>query len=130
MAGPALTATSLQVSITVNDLQKSLRFYVDGLGFVAGDKHEANGKLMYVSLSAGGASIGIAQDDFAKGRDRVKGVGLRLFIGTSQDVTALAARAKAAGIKLDGDPAPLPWGPMAFALTDPDGFKITISNER
>jgi hypothetical protein len=23
----------------------------------------------------------------------------------------------------------LPWGPLAFTLTDPDGFKLTISQD-
>ena len=77
-------------------------------------------------LKAGNTMLGIGQDDFAKGRDRSKGVGVRFWLQTEQDLVALADRAKAAGLKLDADPAPLPWGPMAFALADPDGFLITI----
>jgi len=41
---------------------------------------------------------------------------------------ALAESAKAAGIALDSEVQTLPWGPLGFAVTDPDGFKITISN--
>ncbi len=54
---------------------------------------------------------------------------MRMWITTDQDVTALAERAKAAGLKLDSEPAALPWGPMGFSLTDPDGFALTISND-
>jgi uncharacterized glyoxalase superfamily protein PhnB len=79
-------------------------------------------------MQAGSCHLGLGHDDFAKGRNRVKGVGLRFFITTSQDLNALAARARAAGARLDGDPAPLPWGPLAFSFTDPDGFNFTISN--
>jgi lactoylglutathione lyase len=128
-----MTASSLQVSLspgfTVNDLQKSIHFYTEGLGFEIGERYEIEGVLRYVSVKAGSAEIGLGQDDFAKGRDRSKGIGFRLMISTTQDIPALAARAKAAGITLDGDPAPLPWGPMAFAVTDPDGFKLTIASE-
>jgi catechol 2,3-dioxygenase-like lactoylglutathione lyase family enzyme len=125
-----LQATSVSASITANDLQKSIKFYVDGLGFEIGDKNEVDGVLRYVGLTAGpGTSLGIGQDDFAKGKDRAKGVGMRLWIGTKQDVNAIAARAKAAGITLDSEPAKLPWGPMAFAVTDPDGFKLTVAQE-
>ena len=127
MAHPALDAIKLTPNITATDLEKSVRFYTDGLGFEIVDKHEADGALRYVTLKAGNANLGIGRDDFAKGRDRVKGVGLRLWLTTSQDIKALAAQAKSAGITLDGEPAALPWGPMAFAVSDPDGFKITIA---
>ncbi len=118
---------SLSLSLTANDLQRSLRFY-EGLGFVIDQRFETDGKLQGVMLKAGSASLGVAQDDFAKGRDRVKGVGMSFYVETDQDIAALAARAKQAGVKLDGDPARLPWGPMGFTATDPDGFKITIAN--
>lgn len=120
---------TIMPGITVNDIQKSIKFYVDGLGFEIGDKNEKDGKLTYVGLKAGDASMGLSQDDFAKGRDRVKGVGVRLWFSTKDDIKAIAARAKAAGVKLDGEAAPLPWGPMGFAATDPDGYKITVAND-
>ena len=37
-------------------------------------------------------------------------------------------QAKAAGIALDHEPEELPWGGMAFAVTDPDGFKLSIAS--
>lgn len=129
MTSASLQATSLSPALTVNDLAKSIQFYGDGLGFEVADRNERNGVLVYVSLKAGDGTMGLGQDDFAKGRDRVKGVGVRLWVSTKQDVTAIANRAKAAGIKLDSDPAALPWGPVAFAVTDPDGYKLTIAQD-
>lgn len=82
---------------------------------------------MGVMLQSGPTSVMLGQDDFAKGRDRVKGVGVRLYIQTDADVNALAARAKAAGLKLDSEPGDLGWGPIGFTLTDPDGYKLTIA---
>ena len=32
------------------------------------------------------------------------------------------------GVTLTDGPGPLPWGPIGFTVTDPDGFKLTISN--
>jgi uncharacterized glyoxalase superfamily protein PhnB len=128
MSATKLSAT-LSQGITVADIQRSLKFYVDGLGFTAGDGHEVNGVLEYVPLKAGNANIGLGRDDFAKGRDRVKGTGTRLWLTTTQDLRALAAQVKAAGFPLDTEVEPLPWGPLGFAVTDPDGFKLTISNE-
>ena len=128
MSSRPLNATRLSPSMTVNDLQKSIRFYTDALGFEIASKNEVDGVVRFVMLKAGAAEMGIGQDDFAKGKDRAKGVGSRIWINTNDDLVALAARVKAAGFKLDSEPAPLPWGPMAFAVTDPDGFMLSVSN--
>ena len=127
MSTTTLQATSLVPTITVNDLKGSIRFY-EGLGFAVGDKYEDDGKLMGVMMNAGGSVLGLSQDDFAKGKDRVKGVGMRLYLETDQNIEELAERAKSAGVKMAEAPGPLPWGPMGFTVTDPDGFKMTISN--
>ena len=71
----------------------------------------------------------LSQDDFAKGRDRPKGVGFRLYCNTVQDVDAIAARIKEHGGTLDMEPTDMPWGRI-FAVTDPDGFKISIGSEK
>ena len=128
MTNTGLQAESLAPNITASDLPRSIKFYTEGLGFEIVHRHEEGGVLRYVMLRGGAASIGLGMDDFAKGRDRKKGIGLRIWITTAQDISALAGRAKQAGITLDDGPAALPWGPMAFAVTDPDGFKVTISN--
>lgn len=127
MAGIALSAQDSFVSISCNDIQKSIHFYGDGLGFEIVHKMEEEGKIQFVAMKAGNAMVGLGQDDFALGKDRKKGIGMRIWLNTTQDIPAIAARATAAGLKLDDGPAPLPWGPMAFAVTDPDGFKLTIS---
>jgi len=57
----------------------------------------------------------------------VKGVGFRVYATTAQDIDALAARIKAAGGTLSEEIADRSWGSRDFAVTDPDGFKITIS---
>jgi len=127
MATTTLQAKSLMPTLTVNDLDRSIKFY-KGLGFEMGEKFEEDGEVKGAMFNAGGATLGISQDDFAKGRDRVKGIGMRLYLETDQDIQALAARAKDAGITMSDGPGPLPWGPIGFTVTDPDGFKLTISN--
>jgi uncharacterized glyoxalase superfamily protein PhnB len=124
----ALQAMYISPSITVNDLQRSIQFY-EGLGFGIEEKWENEGVLVGVMVRAGDARIGISQDDWKKGRDRVKGVGMRIYLGTTQDIDQLAARAKAEGITLDSEPEETPWGSRAFQVTDPDGFKLTLSTQ-
>lgn len=116
-------------SLTVNDLARSIRFYVDGLGFIIRDRWEKDGKPGGVMLRAGACELMLTQDDFAKGRDRVKGVGHRIWLSTVQNVDERAARAKANGLTLDHDAKDLPFGSRAFAATDPDGFKVTVAND-
>lgn len=127
MPKTALQARSVSPSLTVSDLQKSIRFYTEGLGFSSGEEWKDGDKLMGVMLQSEQVSLMLGQDDFAKGRDRAKGVGVRLYIQTKADVTALAAQAKAAGLTLDAGPGDLGWGPIGFTLTDPDGYKLTVT---
>lgn len=123
-----LKAKSLAPGLTVNDLERSIRFY-EGLGFAVEERWEAEGVLRGVMLRAGEARIGLSQDDWKKGRDRVKGVGMRLWIATAQDMDEVAGRAKTAGVVLDTEPHEAPWGSRVLEVTDPDGFKLTISSD-
>jgi predicted lactoylglutathione lyase len=124
------TETALQVkellpNYTVNDLQKSLTFF-EALGFAVDERMEEKGVLLGVMLRAGEARIGLSQDDWQKGRDRQKGIGTRLYVTTTQDIDQLAARVKKAGIRLDSEAHDTEWG-RAFDVTEPSGFKVTIS---
>jgi len=114
-------------SFTVNDIEKSLRWYRDVMGFAAGDRWERDGKLAGAELKAGTVVFMIGQDDWKKGRDRVKGEGFRLYCQTSQDVDRLAQGIKSRGGALEQEPRDEDWGARAFTVVDPDGFKITIS---
>lgn len=131
MADKTLQGGTLTVALTANDLKRSLRFYTEGLGFTVTERFEENGTLQGVMLTAGSnVLLGLSQDDFAKGRDRAKGLGMSIYIETRQDIAELADRAKHAGLQLDAEAGPLPWGPIGFRVSDPDGFKIAIANPK
>ena len=114
-------------SLTVDDLEKSIQWYRDVVGFVVGEEWKHEDKVMGVSLMAGATTLFLGQDDGAKGWDRDKGVGHRLHLQTSQDIDTVAANIKARGGTLASEPEDMPWGGRAFDLIDPDGFKMTIS---
>jgi uncharacterized glyoxalase superfamily protein PhnB len=126
----ALKMRSASPSFTVNDLEKSLGWYRDVLGFAVDQRWEDKGKLVGAQLRAGNATFMVGQDDWKKGRDRKKGEGFRMFCTTTQNVDTLAKRIVARGGKLDQGPRDQPWGMRDFSLTDPDGFKITIAAEK
>lgn len=122
-------ARALSASLTVRDLQKSLAWYRDVVGFTVIQEHERDGKLRAVSLSAGVVQILIGQDDGAKGLERVKGEGFSLRMTTAQNIDELAARIKEHGATLETEPTEL-HGARVFRLRDPDGFMLVISSER
>jgi uncharacterized glyoxalase superfamily protein PhnB len=127
-AGDSLSLRSASPSFTVNDLEKSLGWYRDVLGFgVEETWKNGAGKVMGVSLKAGDVSFMIGQDDWKKGRDRKKGDGFRIYCETRKSVDDLARRIEAKGGRLDSGPTDQPWGVRDISLTDPDGFKITIA---
>lgn len=123
-------ARSLAASLTVNDLQKSLDWYTDVLGFTVDQRHEREGTLRAVSLKAGSVRILLGQDDGKKGWDRVKGEGFSLQFTTAQDVDALAEGIRSRGGTLASEPADMPWGARVFRVKDPDGFTLVFASER
>jgi lactoylglutathione lyase len=124
-----LRLTSTAASLTVNDVHKSLAWYRDVLGFTPGERWENEGKLLGVEMNAGAASFMIGQDDWKKGRDRFKGVGVRFYCNTDQDIDRLASKIKANGGTLTQEPKDQPWGSRELSIDDPDGYKITIAKE-
>jgi uncharacterized glyoxalase superfamily protein PhnB len=124
-----LQATSMMPSLTVNNLQQSLDFFA-GLGFEVEERWEDNGVLMGAELRAGDVRFGLNQDDGKKGRDRVKGVGMRIYIEAKDDIDQVATRAKASGITLQAEPHDTEWGTRAFEVTEPSGFLLTIASTR
>ena len=122
-----LRLRAFEPSLTVNDLKKSVDFYTKILGFFPSERWEDGGVLKGVNLKAGACTIGLSQDDWSKGRDRVKGVGVRLWCETVQDINALAERIKrAGGVLTQGPTEDAQWKMQSLAIDDPDGYHVTI----
>lgn len=126
----AFRGRALQASLTATDLEKSLAWYHEVLGFTIDQRYEREGVTAAVSLKAGDVRLLLNQDDGARGWDRAKGEGVSLQITTVQDIDEVAARIREMGGTLDTEPADMPWGARTFRLRDPDGFKLVISSER
>jgi len=122
-----LVGKSLQTSLTMKDVQKSLAWYVDVLGFKMDRKIERDGKLRGFAVSAGDVRLNLNQDDGAKGWARIKAQGHSLQIVTAQSVDEIAARIKKAGGQLDTEPKDMPWGARILRIKDLDGFLWIIS---
>jgi uncharacterized glyoxalase superfamily protein PhnB len=125
-----LQADSLEASLTVASLERSVRWYCETLGFTVDRRHERDGRLIATSLRAGAVRILLTQDDGLKGADRIKGEGFSLQITTSQSADGIAARIVEHGHALETAPTTTPWGVRMLRVRDPDGFRLTISSMR
>ncbi len=126
----ALSVSSMSAAFTVGDIGASVAWYRDVVGFQVEETWENEGKMVGAAVAAEGVRLFLMQDDWAKGRDRVKGGGFRLHLSTTTDVDQIAAGIEERGGTLESPPTDMPWGGRAFSVADPDGFKITISTER
>jgi uncharacterized glyoxalase superfamily protein PhnB len=124
----ALTATGLSASLTATDLQGSVGWYRETLGWTLDHEFTRDGVAFAARMRAGDVVILLTQDDGAKGADREKGAGISLRLTTRQEADKLAARARAHGAVLDSEPVD-GHGARFFRLSDPDGFRWTIWSE-
>jgi uncharacterized glyoxalase superfamily protein PhnB len=124
-----INATALGCSLTCKNVEASIAFYRDVLGFKVEMTFENGGKLAGAVVGAGHIRFVLNQDDGKLGWDRIKGQGLYLQINVAgaADVDAAAARIKAAGGTLIDEPEDRPWGARMFQFRDPDGFKLGVS---
>lgn len=120
----SLRLRAMGASITCDDLEKSAKFYEEGLRFTVKERWEHEGKLVGLELVAGNAFLWLMQDDWAKGRDRKKGVGMRLFAETAEDPGELAERFRENGVEVDGPHEH--DGTRAITVTDPSGINLSI----
>ena len=126
-----LRLRSVSPSLTVSDLKRSLDFYTDVLGFIVKEYWtDEGGQLRGAMIKAGACEIGLVQDDWQKGKDRVKGEGVRIWCETVQDIDGLAARIGAAGVRLAQVPKDHAWGTRSLAVDDPDGYHLSISRRQ
>lgn len=124
-----IKATHLSCSLTCKDLDASIRFFRDAVGFGVAATYETGGKVTTAVIVAGNCQIVLNQDDGKLGWDRIKGQGfyLQINVKDAAEVDATAARIKAAGGTLTDEPADRPWGVRMFQFKDLDGFKFGVS---
>jgi lactoylglutathione lyase len=124
----SLRVRSVAAALTVSDLERSLAWYRDILGFTVDEAWEQHGRLAGVGLKAGAARLVLTQSEQAAGPERAKRDGFRLYFTTAQDIDEVAAGIKTRGGNLASGPADQPWGVRTFMLVDPDGFTLVISS--
>jgi hypothetical protein len=109
----------------VSSMEKSVRYYVDGLGFAMKNQWVIEGKLRWCRLSIGGASL-MLQEFPKEGRDSwvpsgKVGEGVSLYF-ICEDVIAIYQELKSRGIQAS---EPQVGNAMwVTGLSDPDGYRL------
>ena len=83
----AINATSLGCSITCKDLEASIRFYREAIGFAVAQTYQHEGKVVAAVVAAGDCRIVLNQDDGKLGWDRIKGQGFYLQFNVAGSTT-------------------------------------------
>lgn len=118
----------------VTDMESSLRFYVDGLGFTIkrqwvpeGDEHyPSDGKIRWCWLELGDAAI-MVQEFPPQGRPKnTLGTGASVSF-MCEDALALYHEFKSRGVQARNRPS-VGNGLWVVPLTDPDGYRVEFSS--
>jgi predicted enzyme related to lactoylglutathione lyase len=113
--------TAVVPFLWVASMERSLEFYVGGLGFTIQNRWEVGGWLRWCWMSLGGAALMLQEGEGPKG-----GNGAVLYFQCA-DALAIYREAAARGVHVLREPqvGNLMWE-VCFA--DPDGYKISFSS--
>lgn len=128
--------TTIALSIRVKDMQKSLDFYTETLGFQLIDKHILkDGKIAHASVGFDSMLIILlpvehvrtpqTKEDLAKNKLGV-GVELCIRMSGSKRLNELFAGVKAKGITVIDGPKTELLSNNLFTVRDPDGYAISF----
>lgn len=122
-----MTPRSVIAQLRTIDLQASIRFYVEILGFELAFIHGD----FYAGLRAGAQMLHLKRADTPDPSIRYVAAGehLHLYVETD-DAAALAAAIGARGVKLVRPVHDTPWGTREFVIRDDQGHTICFGQKR
>jgi catechol 2,3-dioxygenase-like lactoylglutathione lyase family enzyme len=122
------TVRNIVPLLFVEDLERSVAFYCDSLGFVLVNEWKPDGKLAWSRLKRGTAALMLQQstdeDGPAAGRGRGRGVE---FFFLCDDAGALHAEFTTRGLDLKR-PTVAFYGMNQLFLQDPDGYQLCFQS--
>ena len=118
------------VTLGVADLERSRRFYEDGLGWRRGNAHAE-----VVFFQLGGAILGLFSRDALAADARLPaagsgfgGITLAYNARDRREVDAVLAEAEAAGATILKPAQDVFWGGYSGYFADPDGFRWEVAH--
>ncbi len=118
-------------SLAVADMNESLRFYKEALGFeVTFSMPGPDGKLAHANLKNGDVELmmGPVESAYNVSPGPVgQGVTIYIYVNDDDDIDALFDRAKNAGAKVLVEPRDEFWGDRLWSVSDLDGYQLMVA---
>lgn len=122
----------LSVVLMVRDCATSRDFYTTHLGFsaVGPTMSGPDSEAIFAAVARDGMMLLLdgTEPETAANHDRGKGVALQLSLPHDTDIGGLYDRLKRAGVPIMLEATNRHGGERMFAITDPDGYTITIAS--
>ena len=126
-AEPARAVTwqpSLLVQLQVADLDRSIRFYTQTLGFQVTERRD-DLQFAHVSCGVQGLQFGLSA-----GGSKAPDTGtIVLNFGVQGDIEAARAALAARGVVFDGPTVVIPGKVRLAAFKDPDGYRLRLAGQ-
>ena len=115
------------ITLGVTDLERSLRFYRDGLGFPTTRTAEQG----IIFFQTNGVALALypyealardAADEFAVPRSKFPGITLAHNVRSRQEVDQVLEQARQAGATIEKPAQTAEWGGYSGYFSDPDGY--------
>ncbi|WP_439658237.1 VOC family protein [Lentzea sp. HUAS TT2] len=118
-------ATAFPIITTAN-LQQSLGFYQDLLGFTETYRFAEDGQ-SYVSLKLGDATVGIGENPAELTSAPTAQFQLCVY---ADDCDEAVEHLREHGVEVLAEPALQPWGERMALVADPDGYHVVIMSKQ
>jgi uncharacterized glyoxalase superfamily protein PhnB len=116
----------LKPLIAVSDIQRSIDFYRDRLGFTLTRQAENEGKIFWCSMERGGSAIMLQQAEDEDGPAESRGRGVRFYF-ICDDADTIYAELKSRGLQL-GPPTVAYYGMKQVIVPEPDGYYVCFES--
>ncbi len=120
------------ITLGVTDLDRSLRFYRDGLGFPTTRKADAG----IIFFQTSGVCLALypytalakdVSDEFLVAKSRFTGITLAHNVRSKEEVDRILKQAKQAGATIEKPAQDTDWGGYSGYFSDPDGYLWEIA---
>ncbi|MEU4554267.1 VOC family protein [Micromonospora violae] len=114
---------TVQPIITTPNLDRQRAFYERLLGAVQTSRFPADGPIFFVGLRLGDSELGLVNETEVD-----LSAPPRILLSVEvDDVNALLEQVEAAGGRVLGPPAHMPWGQRVAHIHDPDGNMVNLT---
>lgn len=127
VADKTATVSAVWPLLVVKDLETSLAFYRDRLGFSLQRGAEADGRLFWCRISRGGASLMLQAWHQEDGPVEGRGRGVTLYF-LCDDADALYAEFVSRGVALE-PPTTAYYGMRQLFVPEPDGYVVCFESD-